>query len=95
MAATTALVIGAGTSIYSAIDTNQRRQAAKGAAAADITATKADQAAAAQKANAAALQARTAQRRRTAAASGRSDTILTGPSGAFLPPLQRKTLLGE
>jgi len=42
-----------------------------------------------------AAQAAAAQRRRTLGASGRSDSIVTGPRGVTeLAPTQRRTLLG-
>jgi hypothetical protein len=94
MAATTGILFAVGSSAYQAIDANQRRQKAKGDAAA-IARSAPDPAAEQIKANSAALNAQTLAKKRAAHANGRASTILTGPSGiTTAPPVATKTLLG-
>lgn len=98
MAATAAMVvISAGSAVYQ----NQVRQKAKGDAAKilreqpDPTLGAPNAMADQSRAGSSAYQAAAAQRRRTLGASGRSDTIVTGPRGVTdVAPTARRTLLG-
>ena len=94
MAATTAIAFAAGSTIYSAVSSNQQRQKAKGDAAA-ILRSAPDAKTAEQTANNAAIAAAKGQRQKTSGATGRQSTILTGSQGQTNQPApQRQTLLG-